>query len=646
MRIPDGLEPLFDYGILEEVVRPLMSGKEAQVFLVVSGGRLCVAKVYKEAQHRTFKNRAEYTEGRKVRNSRDQRAMGKRTKHGRSEDEAAWRSTEVDMIRRLHAGGVRVPTPYHFVEGVLLMEMVADAEGDPAPRLGDLQFQPDEARFIYDRLIREVVRMLCLGIVHGDLSGYNVLVGADGPVIIDFPQSVDTASNSNARKLLLRDVENLHDFLRRFVPGARRLPYAEEMWDLYQQNALTPDTPLGGRFRGAQSRGPVNLSGVLGLIQDANYDERKRRDALGIRGGPPQAPPPRDDRPQPPRDDRPQPPRGDQPNRPQGDRPQPPRDDRPQPPRGDRPQPPRGDRPQPPRGDRPRGPGDSPREQRAPQENRPSVARDSGQDNDRPRPAQDERPSPAQGGDRPLPTREERASSTDNRNGHRDHTFRNDRPAPRDHRPNPSQDAHAATRDNRSTPRDDRPRREDRQGPPGNPPASPQGDRSGPPRDDRAPQNDRRGPPRDDRRGPPRDDRRGPPRDDRQGPPRDDRQGPPRDDRQGPPGDRSGPPRGDRFPPSRGDRPPQARGDRPQGDRGPQARPEREEPAREGAGEPRGESADRRPAPGPAADSRGPRQAPPEPSPRASDAGFAEDTSRENKHRRSKAEVIVLKRPR
>jgi RIO kinase 1 len=285
MRIPEGLAPLFDYGILEEVLRPLKSGKEAQVYLVRSGGRVCVAKVYKEAQDRTFKNRAEYTEGRKVRNSRDQRAIGKRTKHGRAQDEAAWRSTEVDMIHRLHAGGVRVPTPYHFIDGVLLMELITDAEGNPAPRLGDLAFEPHEAEAIYHRLIREVVRMLCAGVVHGDLSDFNVLVGAEGPVIIDFPQSVDTAHNTNARRLLLRDVDNMHRFLTRFMPHARRLPYAEEMWDLYQQASLTPDTRLGGRFRAPERR--VDTSAVLDLIGDANRDERKRRDALGLRGGPP-----------------------------------------------------------------------------------------------------------------------------------------------------------------------------------------------------------------------------------------------------------------------------------------------------------------------------------------------------------------------
>jgi RIO kinase 1 len=210
--------------------------------------------------------------------------MAKRTKHGREQEEAAWRSTEVDVIYRLHAGGVRVPKPYHFIDGVLVMELIADADGNPAPRLGDLSFEPEAATAIYERLIREVIRMLCTGIVHGDLSDFNVLLGADGPVIIDFPQSVDTAHNNNARQLLLRDVDNMYRFLKRFVPNAHRLPYAEEMWDLHQNNALTPDTQLAGRYRAAQRH--ANIGNVLNIIHDANYDERKRRDALGLRGGP------------------------------------------------------------------------------------------------------------------------------------------------------------------------------------------------------------------------------------------------------------------------------------------------------------------------------------------------------------------------
>jgi RIO kinase 1 len=280
MRIPNSLMSLADQGMIEEVVRPLMSGKEAEVFLVRSGGELRVAKVYKEAQNRTFKNRAEYTEGRKVRNSRDQRAINKRSSHGRAQDEAAWRSTEVDMIYRLRDAGVRVPTPYHFIDGVLIMELITDAEGTPAPRLAEVSLEPDEAVNVFDRLLAEVIRMLCAGVVHCDLSDFNVLMGADGPVVIDFPQSVDASSNQNARKLLLRDVDNLQRFLSRFAPNRLPRPYAQEMWELYSRSQLTPETRLTGRYRASERR--ADTASVLELIGDANFDERSRRESLGL----------------------------------------------------------------------------------------------------------------------------------------------------------------------------------------------------------------------------------------------------------------------------------------------------------------------------------------------------------------------------
>lgn len=255
-----------------------MSGKEANVFLVELRGEQRVAKVYKNSDHRSFKNRADYTEGRKTRNSRDQRAVEKRSKHGRAEEEEAWKSSEVDIIHRLHTGGVRVPIPYAFLEGVLVMECVVDPTGNPAPRLGDLQFTSESAQVIYDRVIREVVRMLAVGVVHGDLSDFNVLVSGDEPIVIDFPQSVDTASNTSARRLLLRDVDNLHHFLSRWAPRAPRMAYAEEMWDLHEDNALTADTPLTGRHKKTERR--TTGDSVFGLIQDANRDERQRRAAL------------------------------------------------------------------------------------------------------------------------------------------------------------------------------------------------------------------------------------------------------------------------------------------------------------------------------------------------------------------------------
>jgi RIO kinase 1 len=280
MRIPDSLTSLVDEGIIEEVVRPLMSGKEAQVFLVRSGGELRVAKVYKQAQDRTFKHRAQYTEGRTVRNSRDQRAMNKRTRHGRAQDETAWRSAEVDMIYRLRDAGVRVPVPHHYFDGVLIMELVTDAEGNPAPRLGDVRLVPDTAKKIFQHLLSEVVRMLSAGVVHGDLSDFNVLMGTDGPVIIDFPQSVNAAGNQNARKLLIRDVNNLHRFVAPYFPERQPPPYAQEMWQLYERGELMPDTRLGGRYRPSEKE--ANTDEVLQLVGDAAHDERRRREKLGI----------------------------------------------------------------------------------------------------------------------------------------------------------------------------------------------------------------------------------------------------------------------------------------------------------------------------------------------------------------------------
>jgi len=275
MRLPHSLATLVDYGIIQEVVRPLMSGKEAQIYLVVSEGEQRVAKVYKEAQARTFKHRAEYTEGRKTRSSRDQRAMDKRSRHGRAQDEAAWRSTEVDVIHRLRDAGVRVPEPHQFVDGVLVMELIKDEAGHPAPRLGDLSFTSEQAIEIYDQLIAQVVRMLCAGVVHGDLSDFNVLMGAGGPAVIDFPQAVDPAGNQNARRLLIRDVDNLHRFLARHAPRAERPAYAQEMWDLYQGNRLRPTTKLRGTYRAPEHK--TDTADVLALIEDAREEEHARR---------------------------------------------------------------------------------------------------------------------------------------------------------------------------------------------------------------------------------------------------------------------------------------------------------------------------------------------------------------------------------
>ncbi len=279
MQVPESLERLLHEGIVEQVIRPLMSGKEAHVYLVVSGGEERVAKIYKDAQQRSFQNRADYTEGRKTRNSRDQRAIDKRSAHGRSKVEEGWRSNEVDMIYRLRAAGVRVPAPHHFVDGVLIMELVRDQRGEPAPRLAEVEFAAAEARVVFEHLIKEVQRTLCAGVVHGDLSDFNVLLAWDGPVIIDFPQAVDAARNQSARRLLFRDVDNLHRFAARFIPGHVPAPYAAELWHAYERGELTPTMPLTGRFRAASA--PVRIDQLVSVVRGAEHDERRRREKHG-----------------------------------------------------------------------------------------------------------------------------------------------------------------------------------------------------------------------------------------------------------------------------------------------------------------------------------------------------------------------------
>jgi RIO kinase 1 len=279
MRQPECLATLVDQGIIQEVIRPLMSGKEAQIYLVVSGEELRVAKVYKAAQDRTFRQRVAYTEGRAVRNTRTQRAMSRHSRYGRAQDEASWRSAEVDIIYRLRAAGVRVPEPYHFSDGILVMELITTAGGDPAPRLADMRLDRVEAKAVFTTLLAEVVKMLCTGVVHGDLSEFNVLMSRDGPVLIDFPQAVDPAHNQNARRLLVRDVDNLQLFLARLAPGQRRLPYGQEIWDLYARSELTPETQLTGRYQGSQKK--ADTSAMLKEIEEVAWEAQKRRAAQG-----------------------------------------------------------------------------------------------------------------------------------------------------------------------------------------------------------------------------------------------------------------------------------------------------------------------------------------------------------------------------
>ncbi len=275
MKTPSRLQPLLDEGLIDSVQRQLMSGKEAMVFVVQSGGETVCAKVYKEATHRSFRQAVDYTENRKTKNSRQARAMAKGTKFGRQAMEAAWQSAEVDALYRLAAAGVRVPKPINFHEGVLLMELVCDANGDAAPRLNDLSFTPEEARTHHATLVREVVRMLAAGVVHGDLSEFNILVGADGPVIIDLPQAVDAAGNNHAAAMLERDVANLRHYFGRFAPELLATDYGREIWALYEKGLLTPDTELTGQF--TQVLKPVDLGQVLAVIDDAKDEEAARR---------------------------------------------------------------------------------------------------------------------------------------------------------------------------------------------------------------------------------------------------------------------------------------------------------------------------------------------------------------------------------
>ena len=275
MKVPPRLQPLLEEGLIDTVVRQLMSGKEAMVYVVRCGDDTRCAKIYKEASQRSFRQAVDYTENRKVKNSRQARAMAKGTKFGRQASEAAWQSAEVDALYRLADAGVRVPTPYNFCDGVLLMELVTDEHGDAAPRLNDVAFTPEQARTHHASLLTEVIRMLCAGVVHGDLSEFNILLAADGPVIIDLPQAVDAAGNNHAQRMLLRDVANLRHFFGQFAPGLLQIDYGHEMWDLYQRGVLYPDTLLTGRFE--RKSGPVDLGGVLREIDDASAEEAARR---------------------------------------------------------------------------------------------------------------------------------------------------------------------------------------------------------------------------------------------------------------------------------------------------------------------------------------------------------------------------------
>jgi RIO kinase 1 len=278
MKIPKRIQPLVDEGLVDEVVCQLMSGKEATVYTVRCGDNIRCAKVYKEANKRSFKKAATYQEGRKSKNSRRERAMQKGSKYGKSQQEEAWQNAEVDALYLLASSGVRVPEPYGCFDGVLLMELVTNDEGDVAPRLNDVSMSAEQAREDHAIVMIYVMRMLCAGVVHGDLSEFNVLVDDYGPVIIDLPQAVDASSNNNAKSMLKRDVENMTTYYAQFAPELAKSKYAEEMWALYENGELTPETELTGLFKESDQSADVDT--VLEEIKAAFAEEQDRLERI------------------------------------------------------------------------------------------------------------------------------------------------------------------------------------------------------------------------------------------------------------------------------------------------------------------------------------------------------------------------------
>lgn len=281
MKVPKRLEPLVEEGLVDEVLSQLMSGKEATVYVVRCGAETRCAKVYKDAKQRSFKQAVSYTEGRKVKNSRQARAMEKGTRYGRQMQEELWQNAEVDALFKLANAGVRVPQPYICTDGVLLMELVADAEGDVAPRLNDVSLTHALALQYHAFLLNQVVRMLCAGIVHGDLSEFNILLGTQGPVIIDLPQAVDAAGNHEAATMLYRDVRNLATYFGQFAPELLTTEYGREIWKLYESGELTPQTELTGLFEADTT--PVDMADLMGEIEASRREEEERLRRLSER---------------------------------------------------------------------------------------------------------------------------------------------------------------------------------------------------------------------------------------------------------------------------------------------------------------------------------------------------------------------------
>jgi len=274
VKVPQRIQPLVDDGLVDEVLRQLMSGKEATVYVVRCGQEIRCAKVYKEVDKRSFKQAVQYREGRKVRNSRRARAMEKGSNFGRNEQEKVWQNAEVDALYRLDSAGVRVPEPYGCFDGVLLMELVTDVDGFAAPRLADVSFTEEQALIDHAKVIHYTRLMLCAGLIHGDLSEFNVLVDEHGPVIIDLPQAVDASANNNAKWMLERDVENMRLYYGQYAPALLETSYAKEMWALYEVGELTAEVELTGEF--VESTESANVEGILDEINAAREEELER----------------------------------------------------------------------------------------------------------------------------------------------------------------------------------------------------------------------------------------------------------------------------------------------------------------------------------------------------------------------------------
>ncbi|EPJ44364.1 MAG: protein of unknown function RIO1 [Osedax symbiont Rs1] len=278
MKIPKRIQPLVDDGLVDEVISRLMSGKEADVYVVRSHGQIRCAKVYKEAAQRSFKKAVNYQEGRKVRNTRRGRAMEKGSKYGRKQQEASWQNAEIEALEKLKNAQVRVPETYGCLDGVLLMELITDENGDVAPRLGDVTMPAEQAIEDHSIIMTYIMRMLCAGIVHGDLSEFNVLVDQYGPVIIDLPQAVDAAANNHAKSMLIRDVDNMTNYFGLFAPDLLKSHYAQEMWELYENGQLTIETELTGKFK--LDTHSADVDSVMDEIKAIIAEESARQERL------------------------------------------------------------------------------------------------------------------------------------------------------------------------------------------------------------------------------------------------------------------------------------------------------------------------------------------------------------------------------